>query len=323
MKLQEISIEITQQCPNNCIHCSSYSSWDKSQTLPFEIICSVISDAVALGAKTICISGGEPFLHPKLKEIVDHIYASGAKCVIYSSGIYYDGQRYQSIPNNILLNIKDYTEKLIINYEASNSKTYDIIMGTNIGGYKLMRQSIISAVEMGLQVEAHVVPMKINHMQIPDIIQQCNELGVSKVSFLRMGKHGRVLDNKAITYLTENEEKNVKDAVNQCTKDKSISIRFGMPFADCVRRVNCKTGINKLNIRYDGLVYPCEAFKNNLPSDFTKAKPESVCQYPLSKIYNESQYLREIREKLDAYQQLNTCESCMNQYYTKIESKQL
>lgn len=71
MKLQEISIEITQQCPNNCIHCSSYSSWDKSQTLPFEIICSVISDAVALGAKTICISGGEPFLHPRLKEIVD------------------------------------------------------------------------------------------------------------------------------------------------------------------------------------------------------------------------------------------------------------
>ena len=138
MKLQEISIEITQQCPNNCIHCSSYSSWDKSQTLPFEIICSVISDAVALGAKTICISGGEPFLHPKLKEIVDHIYASGAKCVIYSSGIYYDGQRYQSIPNNILLNIKDYTEKLIINYEASISKTYDKSYA-NTGYYSAMQ----------------------------------------------------------------------------------------------------------------------------------------------------------------------------------------
>lgn len=321
MKLQEISIEITQQCPNNCIHCSSYSSWDKSQTLPFEIICSVVSEAIVLGAKTICLSGGEPFLHPRLIEIVDHINASGAKCVIYSSGIYYDGRRYQSLPEDILLKIKDYTEKIIFNYEASDSKTYDIIMGTKFGGYNLMRQSIISAVEMGLQVEAHVVPMKINHMQIPDIIQQCNELGVSKVSFLRMVRHGRVLDNKTITYLSENEEQNVKDAVKQCTKDKSISIRFGIPFADCVRRVNCKTGINKLNIRYDGLVYPCEAFKNNLPSGFTKAMPDSVCQYPLTKIYNESQYLLEIREKLEAYQQLNTCESCMNQYYTKMERK--
>ena len=81
MKLHEISIEITQQCPNNCIHCSSYSLWEQVRTMPYELVCSVIADAVELGARKICISGGEPFLHPQLAEIVDYVYVDWARNV--------------------------------------------------------------------------------------------------------------------------------------------------------------------------------------------------------------------------------------------------
>ena len=36
MKLKEITIEITQQCPNYCIHCSSMSSLSKNHMMPLE-----------------------------------------------------------------------------------------------------------------------------------------------------------------------------------------------------------------------------------------------------------------------------------------------
>lgn len=317
MRLQEISIEITQQCPNNCIHCSSYSSWEQVRTMPYELVCSVIADAVELGAKKICISGGEPFLHPQLAEIVDYVYGLGAKCVIYTSGICYDGDTYQSIPMSVLQRIKEHVETIIINYEAADSETYNTIMGTQCGGYELMRQTIASAVSVGVRVETHVVPMKINCQQIPQIIQQSNELGVSQISFLRMVRHGRVLDNKELTYLTEEEEKSVREDVKRIRDEKMASIRMGVPFTDCAKRMSCNTGIVKLNVRYDGLVYPCEAFKNDLPDGFVVSRPDSVYEKSLKEIYEHSEYLIEIRQRLNEFQFVDCDESCMNQYYNK------
>lgn len=317
MMLHEISIEIIHKCPNNCIHCSSYSSWDKETMMPIELIQNVIRDAVELGAKTICLSGGEPFLHPQIVDIVNSIVALGANCIIYTSGIYFDGIAYQSIPNVLLKRIKVGVDKLIINYEASDAATYDTIMGTHVDGYTLMRQTISNAFKEGIIVETHVVPMKINLLQIPAIITQCEELGVSRISFLRMVKHGRVLENKEMTCLTDEEMNQAKVMIRTIIKDKAISIRFGIPFSDCMRRKSCMTGTSKLNIRYDGLVYPCEAFKNDLPEDFVAIRPESVYMKSLKDIYTQSAYLAEIRKRLQEYQMIDTDENCMNQYYTK------
>ena len=319
MKLQEISIEITQQCPNYCIHCSSYSSWKQVQSMPYELVCAVIGEAVDLGAKKVCISGGEPFLHPQLVEIVNHVWGLGAKCVIYTSGIYYDSDTYQSIPKNILRDVKEQLEAIIINYEAADSETYDTIMGTQFLGYDLMRQTIASAVSVGINVETHVVPMKINYQQIPQIIQQCTELGVSKVSFLRMVKHGRVLDNQELTFLTEEEERIVTEQFKNFRDKNGVAIRLGIPYTDCVKRMNCRTGIAKLNIRYDGLVYPCEAFKNDLPEGFVLSRPDSVYEKSLKDIYEHSRYLIEIRNKLKKFQMKQCDENCMNQYFVKMK----
>lgn len=287
--------------------------------MPYEIIQNVIRDAVKLGAKTICLSGGEPFLHPQIVDIVNGIAALGAKCIIYTSGIYFDGITYQCIPNALLERIKVGVDKLIINYEASDSKTYDIIMGTSVSGYTLMRQTISNAIKDGIIVETHVVPMKINYHQIPAIIAQCNDLGVSRISFLRMVEHGRAHENKEMTYLTEEEMNQTKGMIRNVAKDKAVAIRFGIPFSDCAHRKSCMTGTSKLNIRYDGLVYPCEAFKNDLPVGFTKSSPDSIYQETLKDIYINSAYLSEVRESLQKYQTIETDENCMNQYYMKKE----
>ena len=67
MKLKEITIEITQQCPNYCIHCSSMSSLSKNHMMPLEKVKELIDDVDILGCEQISFSGGEPFLH---KEII-------------------------------------------------------------------------------------------------------------------------------------------------------------------------------------------------------------------------------------------------------------
>ena len=75
MRLKEITIEITQRCPNYCIHCSSLSSLNCSTQLSFDDIRNVIDDAVSLGAELICISGGEPFMHPQITDIIRYVHS--------------------------------------------------------------------------------------------------------------------------------------------------------------------------------------------------------------------------------------------------------
>lgn len=51
MKLKEITIEITQQCPNYCIHCSSMSSLSKNHMMPLEKVKELIDDVDILGCE--------------------------------------------------------------------------------------------------------------------------------------------------------------------------------------------------------------------------------------------------------------------------------
>ena len=86
--LSEISIEILQRCPNRCIYCSSHSNPQATHIIPFEIIKNVIDDAKSLGCKTVCLSGGEPFLHPHILDIISYIAKQQLTCYVYTSGIY-------------------------------------------------------------------------------------------------------------------------------------------------------------------------------------------------------------------------------------------
>lgn len=86
--LKEISIEVIRKCPNRCMHCSSFSTENCSEIIPFEIFKEVVTGAKKVGLETICFSGGEPFLHPDIVKMIEYVYAQGLNSYIYSSGIY-------------------------------------------------------------------------------------------------------------------------------------------------------------------------------------------------------------------------------------------
>lgn len=319
MKLKEITIELTQQCPNCCVYCSSLSSPVQKTFLTADKIEEAISDAVSLGAKSISLSGGEPFLYPEFCRIVDFIHQQKVSCNIYTSGIILQDGKPVSITEELLEAIKGKIDKLVVNVEAAEERVYDQIMGTSFGGFQMLKNSIRKAVTKGIQVEAHVVPMKLNIQQLPKIISLCDELGISRVSFLRLVVQGRALSHQSDILLDDDEIKFAKYLIAISTKQYQGSIRFGIPFGDCVNRVNCMTGISKLNIRYDGFVYPCEAFKDNRFKNKLNISPDNIINTGLKDIYNHSSYLMEMRNSLAYFQTIDTCETCMAQFFKNLK----
>lgn len=315
--LSEISIEILQRCPNRCIYCSSHSNPQATHIIPFEIIKNVIDDAKSLGCKTVCLSGGEPFLHPQILDIISYIAKQQLICYVYTSGIFMKDEVYSSLPNEYIEAIRGMVDKVIFNVEADSSALYDQIMGTDVGGFDMLKKSINDCVSSGLVVETHVVPMQVNFKHLKSIFEMCYQLGVSKVSILRLVLQGRALVNLSLVKLTGEDSREVTKLIKALKEAYKGKVRIGLPYSDSNCRIYCKAASDKINVRYDGNVYPCEVFKDDLLNAKLGCKPDNVWKDRFYDIYQESSYLNVVRRRIEAFKKEDGDETCYGQF--KIE----
>lgn len=312
--LSEISIEILQRCPNRCIYCSSHSNPQATYLIPFKIIKNIIDDAKCLGCKTVCLSGGEPFLHPQILDIISYIAKKRLTCYVYTSGIYMKDDVYSSLPNEYIEAIRGMVDKVIFNVEADSSALYDRIMGTDVGGFDMMKKSISDCLSSGLVVETHVVPMQVNFKHLKSIFEMCYQLGVSKVSILRLVMQGRALENLSLVKLSDENNREVTKLIKTLNEAYKGKVRIGLPYSDSNCRIYCKAASDKINVRYDGNVYPCEVFKDNLLNAKLGCEPDTVWKDSFYDIYKNSPYLNVVRRRIEAFKKEGGDETCYGQF---------
>lgn len=315
--LSEISIEILQRCPNRCIYCSSHSNPQATHIISFEIIKNIIDDAKSLGCKTVCLSGGEPFLHPQILDIISYIAKQQLICYVYTSGIYMKDEVYSSLPNEYIEAIRGMVDKVIFNVEADSSTLYDQIMGTDVGGFDMMKKSINDCVSSGLVVETHVVPMQVNFKHLKSIFEMCYQFGVSKVSILRLVLQGRALVNLSLVKLTGEDSREVTKLIKALKEAYKGKVRIGLPYSDSNCRIYCKAASDKINVRYDGNVYPCEVFKDDLLNAKLGCEPDNVWKDSFYDIYKSSPYLNVVRRRIEAFKKEGGDETCYGQFKMK------
>lgn len=315
--LSEISIEILQRCPNRCIYCSSHSNPQATHIIPFEIIKNVIDDAKCLGCKTVCLSGGEPFLHPQILDIISYIAKQQLICYVYTSGIFMKDEVYSSLPNEYIEAIRGMVDKVIFNVEADSSTLYDQIMGTDVGGFDMMKKSINDCVSSGLVVETHVVPMQVNFKHLKSIFEMCYQLGVSKVSILRLVLQGRALENLSLVKLSGKDNREVTKLIKALNESYKGKVRIGLPYSESNCRIYCKAASDKINVRYDGNVYPCEVFKDDLLNAKLGCEPDNVWKDSFYDLYQNSPYLNVVRKSIEVFKKEDGDETCYGQFKMK------
>lgn len=290
--MKQISVEIIHKCPNNCIHCSSFSSPLCKDFIPINIIYEIIEGAKKIGTEILSISGGEPFLHKDLVLIVERAKKEGIKVYIYTSGIYLDefGQ-INSLPQNVLSALKKVgVDRIIFDLPAINENVYDRFMGTK-GRLKYVLKSIDLTKELGIFSEIHFVPTKINIDEIEAVISYAKKRKIDRVSFLGLVPHGRAKENALQLYLSANETSELKEKLSSIQSD---FIRIGIPLQIGDVEYQCYAGIGKLCVRYDGKVFGCEAFKYVSLCDDSHniIEPDSVYERKIDQIYKDSAYLK-------------------------------
>ena len=130
--IKDVSIEVTQKCVYRCIHCSSCSTEKCTMMLQLDPLRRVIQGLHRLNVERVCLSGGEPFLHPDIVEIVKQISDSNIIVDIYSCGIVKDAEEAKPLSLELLSIMKKVgLRSLLFNLQSANENTYDLITQSN------------------------------------------------------------------------------------------------------------------------------------------------------------------------------------------------
>lgn len=319
--MKQISIEIIHKCPNKCLHCSSYSNINCALIIETEKVKQAIDSASKLETEVLSISGGEPFLHTGLLEIVQYAKEKGINTYVYTSGVVLnDAGEAESINMDLLKKLHNLSvDKIIFDLPAINESIYDKFMGTR-GYQKYALESIRRVQKLGIFTEIHFVPTRINVGEVDNILKFAEKAGIDKVSFLGLIPHGRASQNKHKLVLKKKENDELKIRLKNIVSDR---IRIGIPLQVDNEEYCCYAGKSKLCIRYDGKVFGCEAFKyiQLLDENNKTILPDSIYERSLEDIYTNSEYLRYERKFIE--QQMSECncgEKCPVQRMMRKES---
>ena len=125
--LKYVTIDLTNSCNLNCVGCWTHSpllkdkeatnEW-KSQMIPFDILKKLINDLHDLGTKRIRITGGgEPFLYPKIFDVIKLIKEKGIACDITTNFTLLNKEKIKKL---FELNV----DELVVSLWAGDAETY-------------------------------------------------------------------------------------------------------------------------------------------------------------------------------------------------------
>lgn len=189
-----------------------------------------------------------------------------AKVIAYYEKIM-NQPKYTSIPKETLLNLQKLgLEKIVFDYQAYEYETDHTLMGRKEEARISLLKSIITASLIGLEVDVHFVPMKPNYEEIGDILEMLEIAGVKNISILNFLPQGRGRINQQKLQLSDEEKKDFFRLLEKYKSNYSGNIRIGISLQGEDTH-KCNAGIEKLDIKFDGTVLPCPAFKEITPEE--------------------------------------------------------
>lgn len=300
-RIEELFIEITNHCLQRCIHCSSNADCNRYAEISFANIQDTVQRLLPMGLQSVVLSGGEPFLHPDFFAIVEFLRSKGLRYSLYTCGVVCGPQGFASIADKVFDRIKDESlDKVIFSLHAGTQETQARISGFS-SSFPSVLASIRAAKKSGIEVEIHVVPMSANYAELEQVLEIADELGVSKVSFLRFVPQGRGTEQLR---LNREQFLGLQQLYRKYQNGyKGVKIRFGTPF-NCItyRGGHCTAGVNKVLINAYGEILPCEAFK------YLHGQRPTIYQQDIGEVWQNDQLLNELRAiHVDS---VSICDAC-------------
>ncbi|SES78050.1 radical SAM protein [[Clostridium] polysaccharolyticum] len=251
-RIDRIYFELTTLCNLRCKHCFNFNDNFKVQYLAKEKIRDFYTK-VKKKTSGIVLTGGEPFLHPHILEVIKIFREE--RVVITTNGTQFDGSYYEQIlkenPNVFLQ----------ISFDGYSKEVYEEVRGQNT--YEKVRKVIdyLSEKGFGAQMGLSMSILACNIHEVIDVVKYAEACRMHSIHFPTLIIEGRCADDSTI--LPDVEELNkVEDQLLQMAVDSEnlhISVNtlnriagwaMGGKEQDCLSNATIKVTV-------DGSLMPC------------------------------------------------------------------
>ncbi|WP_340820263.1 radical SAM protein [Methanolobus sp. WCC4] len=241
---EQITISITEECPNRCLHCALPDTKNKAKLDP-DAVKSVIDQTQDMGTTLIIFDGGEPLLYDGLEDLISYVDQSKAIPGLFTSGVGMTPERAQSLKRAGL-------SMLSISLDSANAEGHDYMRGRP-GVFKEATNAIKYGIDAGLLVGIYVVLSPRNVDELDEFYELAKELGVHELSFYEIVPTGRWEGHEKEVVSPEGLKK-FDDFVERTSHAEGPRV---FPIPQIIRKMGCFAGRKWLHVTPEGNVLPC------------------------------------------------------------------
>ncbi len=291
--LECLQIELTDLCHMSCVHCSTCAGPDGSHCIPVMQLKRLIGQALPLGLRYVGLSGGEPFLYPKLEDLCVFLRETGVEFSVYTCGVMVDSSAaIVPIPEEMLVQALG-ASRIVLSLYGSDAPIHDSITGVS-GSFDAALLTALEVRRLGYALQTHFVPTARNWTCLRDVATLARELQAEELSVLRLVEQGRACGNNL--GLTDQEYGQLRESIAELRQTYGTGwLRTGAPWSSFALddTATCTAGLSKLLISAEGKVFPCEVFK------FTAKLRQTFYGRDLGNIWTTDALLSAVRSARD------------------------
>ncbi len=303
------TLNVTRSCNLRCVHCyAGDSAVSKLEELTIEQICKIVialSKQITRPPKLLIISGGEPTLVPdKLRAVVLTAREYGLTPRLNTNGYMIDDELADFLTINKVL--------VQVSIDGSSRETHNLLR--EIGdSFDVAIAAVNRLIDKGCRVRISCTTHRDNVIQIPEMINMAQQLGVEQFITSNLVKIGRAFKNNLQPIPFEDEFVILYNAVRDDQKKQKMTrstllgetvsaIRAGIKFT------YCGTGCCTCCVDSDGKIYPCI---NMMRSEYCAG---DLRNSDFATIWTSSLILHQLRA-LSVDTMNRTCSKCMFRYF--------
>jgi radical SAM protein with 4Fe4S-binding SPASM domain len=325
--LEMIQFEITGRCNMRCQHCRAWQDPQKDLTL--SDIEKVLDFAIpeACSEMRFTISGGEPFLHPQIFEILELIKrrVDDAKKIIHHAVITTNGSLLTEEKIKRLENIgfrELYIQTSIDSADPKKHNTFRSFPNAFERAIKSVR--LLAKSKLITSIRATITPQTLS--EIEDLILLAINCGAKRIGFGSVIPTGKGRLNRQLI-LTPPQKKLFLEKITEYRQKYSSKIRVStedpLKFAVCTKTWDfgdfdyqnpsflggCSAGIITINVLSDGTITPCSMLLKPIVNIKNKTPKEVLKTYTSSKIIHNL-VERKIKGKCNVCDLKRLCGGC-------------
>ncbi|MFD5788544.1 radical SAM/SPASM domain-containing protein [Streptomyces sp. NPDC127037] len=172
-----LELEITGRCQLACSHCYAESGPTQGHgSMTAEDWTRIITEAAAGGARIVQFIGGEPSMHPRFAELVQHALTSGLRVQVYSNLYRVRAEHWDLYGHPAVT--------LATSYYSTDPAEHDEITGRP-GSHDSTRANILEAVRRGIPIKVGVIHMR-DGQRSQEAVDEMRVLGVQRVKLDRV-----------------------------------------------------------------------------------------------------------------------------------------